>query len=180
MFICWSFSFPPGFLSSLAARAVLVFLQTAFPLLSITNVQLQLLWHFLMVWQLNMMVSVGRRSEVKILPMLFSLKCSPLSQAQHGSYWWIFGKNRDHAVDSPAFQGSTKGCPGRWWVKALGCSAGEKEADRELQRRYRHGHWYRSRDKAMLGVLLENSGLFFFFFSWFFSPRPSAEDTMLD
>lgn len=60
------------------------------------NIQLQLFRPFLIVRQLNMMMGVGRGNREKKNPShaLPFPRFSPISQAQHGYYGWVFGKNR--------------------------------------------------------------------------------------
>lgn len=67
-------------------------------------------------------------------------KFSLTSQAQHGCNQRVLGKT-GHVIDSPAFQRSASETllEGRCWVKALECDVRVKEADRELQRRYKSG-----------------------------------------
>lgn len=161
---------PPGCLSPLTSSgAALVCLQQLFCHSSYNkhSTSASLTFPNTVVWQLNVMAGVGRRNRVKMLPMLFCF----LSLAQHECYWWVLGKNRGHVVDSPAFQGSTQRLSWEVLGEGSGMQYGRK-GGRSSRRAAGVGRWYRSRDKAVPGVPLANSGTLP-------SPGPSASDLPL-
>lgn len=80
----------------------------------------------------------GEKKQSKNLPHVILPKFSPMSQTQHGCYWWVFGKNRGHGADSPAFSRA----PQRLSWKVLSEDSGVQgrgEGGRQLQRRNRNG-----------------------------------------